>query len=63
MIMPKEKSRRQVGFLLSDKVSPLTEAQKAKLKRELHSGAVKVKKGGRKRHGFQMPKKNKFGYY
>jgi hypothetical protein len=40
----KEKSKKQVGFLLSDKVSPLTETQKVKLKRELHSGKVKVKK-------------------
>jgi len=40
----KTKSKKQVGFLLSDKVSPLTEAQKSKLKHELHSGQVKVKK-------------------
>ncbi len=39
---PKAKSKRQVHFLLSDG-SPLTRAQKAKLKRELHSGRVKVK--------------------
>lgn len=42
--MPKTKSRRQVGLLLS-KNSPLTAKQKAKLKRELHSGKVRVKKG------------------
>lgn len=36
------KSKKQVGFLLSSG-TPLTPAQKAKLKRELHSGAVKVK--------------------
>ena len=36
------KSKRQVRFLLS-KVSPLSAKEKAKLKRELHSGAVKVK--------------------
>ena len=34
-------SRRQVGFLLS-KGSPLTGTQKTKLKRELHTGKVKV---------------------
>jgi len=44
---PKTKSRKQVGLLLS-KNSPLSAKQKAKLKRELHSGAVKVK-GKRKR--------------
>lgn len=38
------KSRKQVGLLLS-KGSPLTPVQKAKLKGELHSGAVRVKKG------------------
>ena len=38
----KVKSKRQVGYLLSGG-SPLTGAQKGKLKRELHSGAVKVK--------------------
>lgn len=37
------KSRRQVGFLLS-KSSPLTSTQKNKLKRELKSGKVKIKK-------------------
>ena len=36
------KSKKQVGYLLSSG-SPLTPQQKAKLKRELHSGAVKVK--------------------
>lgn len=40
----KKKSKRQVGFLLS-KGSPLSDGQKNKLKSELHSGAVKVKKG------------------
>lgn len=40
----KVKSKRQVGLLLSDN-SPLSKAQKAKLKRELHTGKVKVKKG------------------
>lgn len=43
--MSKTKSKKQVGFLLSDKVSPLTPKQKAKLKSELHTGKVKVKKG------------------
>ena len=40
--MAKTKSKKQVGLLLSSG-SPLTAAQKAKLKRELSSGAVKVK--------------------
>ncbi len=44
----KIKSQAQVGFLLSEKVSPLSASQKAKLKRELHEGKVKVK-GGRKK--------------
>lgn len=39
----KTKSKRQVGYLLSSG-SPLTPAQKDKLKSELHSGAVKVRK-------------------
>ena len=38
-----KKSKKQVGYLLS-KVSPLSPQQKNKLKTELHSGAVKVKK-------------------
>jgi len=42
-VMPKSKSKRQVGYLLS-KGSPLSEAQQSKLKKELHSGAVTVKK-------------------
>jgi hypothetical protein len=41
--MSKTKSKKQVGLLLS-KASPLSSSQKAKLKRELHSGKVKVKK-------------------
>jgi len=45
----KTKSRKQVGYLLS-KVSPLTGAQQDKLKSELHSGAVKVKKLKPKTH-------------
>ncbi len=42
-LMPKTKSRKQVGLLLSDR-SPLTPAQKKKLERELDSGKVKVRK-------------------
>ena len=41
--MAKTKTRRQTRYLLS-KVSPLTPAQKNKLKKELKSGAVKIKK-------------------
>jgi len=47
-VSPKRKSKKQVGLLLS-KGSPLSAKQKAKLKRELHSGAVKVKKRRGKR--------------
>ena len=39
----KSKSKKQVAYLLS-KVSPLTSRQQSKLKKELHSGKVKVKK-------------------
>lgn len=39
----KHKTKREVRFLLS-KGSPLTSAQKGKLKGELHSGAVRIKK-------------------
>lgn len=46
--MAKTKSKRQVRYLLSSG-SPLTGKQKEKLKRELHSGAVKV--GKRKKRG------------
>jgi hypothetical protein len=56
--MPKTKSKRQVGYLLSSG-SPLSDEQKSKLKRELHSGAVKVKKG--KKHS--MPRKDSRGFY
>lgn len=45
----KTKSKKQVGFLLSSG-SPLTNAQKDKLKSELHSGAVKVRKGKKVRY-------------
>ena len=37
------KSQKQVAYLLSSG-SPLSSGQKSKLKSELHSGAVKVKK-------------------
>lgn len=40
----KSKSKRQVGYLLSSG-SPLSKKQKSKLKSELHSGKVRVKKG------------------
>ena len=43
----KKKSKKQVGYLLS-KGSPLSKEQKAKLKSELHSGAVRVKKDRKK---------------
>jgi hypothetical protein len=39
----KTKSMKQVGYLLS-KVSPLTLKEQNKLKKELHSGKVKIKK-------------------
>lgn len=39
----KSKSQKQVAYLLS-KVSPLSKKEQGKLKGELHSGAVKVKK-------------------
>jgi hypothetical protein len=38
---PVKKTQKQVAYLLS-KGSPLTDKQEGKLKRELHSGAVKV---------------------
>ena len=56
--MPKQKSKKQVGYLLSSG-SPLSDKQKSKLKGELHSGSVKVKKG--KKHS--MPHKDKNGFY
>ena len=39
----KTKTKRQVAYLLS-KVSPISEPQKKKTLKELHSGVVKVKK-------------------
>jgi len=44
----KTKSKKQVGLLLSSN-SPLKPSQKATLKRELKTGAVKVGKGRKKR--------------
>ena len=41
--MAKTKSKKQVALLLS-KGSPLTLTQKARLRKELRSGAVKVRK-------------------
>jgi hypothetical protein len=38
----KSKTKKQVAYLLS-KVSPLTGKEQGKLKKELHSGEVKVK--------------------
>ena len=40
----KEKTQKQGAYLLS-KVSPLEPKQQKKLKKELHSGAVRIKKG------------------
>jgi hypothetical protein len=40
--MPKEQTKKQVAYLLS-KVSPLSGKQQTKLKKELHSGEVKIK--------------------
>jgi hypothetical protein len=51
------KSKRQVGYLLSSG-SPLSDKQKSKLKGELHSGSVKVKKGKKR-----MPRADKNGFY
>lgn len=45
--MPK-KSQRQVKYLLS-KGGPLTDKQKNKLKKELHTGKVQVEKDKRKK--------------
>jgi hypothetical protein len=39
----KTKSKKQVAYLLS-KASPLTKKQQGKMKKELHSGDVKVSK-------------------
>jgi len=39
----KTKSKKQVAYLLS-KASPLSKKQQGTLKKELHSGAVKVAK-------------------
>jgi hypothetical protein len=47
----KTKTKKQIGKLLSGKkgVSPLTAAEKSKLKRELHSGKVKVVSRGKRK--------------
>jgi len=42
-VKAKTKSKKQVGYLLS-KGSPLTYKEQTKLKKELHSGKVKIKK-------------------
>jgi len=44
----KRKSARQVRYLLSA-ASPLSPRQRGKLKRELHSGAVKVARRRRRK--------------
>lgn len=44
----KTKSRRQVGYLLSSG-SPLSGAQKRKLRSELHTGKVRIMKRRKKR--------------
>lgn len=38
------KSRKQIGYLLSNKVSPLSMKQRRKLMHELHEGEVKVRR-------------------
>ena len=49
--MPKNPSRRQARYLLSD-VSPLTPAQKEKFKREIHGKHLrKSAKGSKKKKG------------
>jgi len=55
--MPKTKSKKQIAFLLSSG-SLLSAEQKAKLKRELHRGTVRVKK---KEKGW--PKRDANGFY
>ena len=56
--MSKQKSKRQLGYLLSSG-SPLSDKQKSKLKGELHSGSVKVKKGKKSK----MPRADQNGFY
>lgn len=46
----KTKTKRQVRFLFSSG-SPLTNAQKSKLERELHSGSVKIREKRKKSFG------------
>lgn len=52
-------TKRQVGYLLSDKVSPLSPAKRRKLKRELHSGAVRVRRRIRRGHGLSAGSRRK----
>lgn len=42
--MPKNPTKKQTRYLLS-KVSPLSPEQKTKFKKELHTGAAKIRKG------------------
>lgn len=56
--MAEMKSKRQVAYLLSSG-SPLTASQKDKLKKELHSGTVKVKKTRAARKVHKARKKRK----
>ena len=62
----KTKTKRQVRFLFSSG-SPLTGGQKDKLERELHSGAVKIEGGKKKRRrsrgGNSYPMPDRHGYY
>lgn len=60
--MPKNPSKRQVRYLLS-KGSPLTPEQKSKMKRELHSGKMKVKKGSKPKGGKKTSIKKKQSRY
>ena len=48
IVTMKTKTAKQTRYLLS-KVSPLKPAQKEKLKKELHSGKVKIKKTAKRR--------------
>ncbi len=57
----KTKSKKQVGYLLSSG-SPLSAAQKSKLKGELHSGNVKVMKGKAKKAVKKVAKKAKMTF-
>ena len=55
-------TRKQVKYLLSDKVSPLSAEQKAKMKRELHANPSMghMKKGSKKltrKHGLTQTRR------